>query len=242
MRLPFVVEASSFSETLAKSDFSHPVEYCVANARGKALEVGSRMSSAEATVVLGSDTIVTVSIPLSDDDEGHNADASSACVGGSRIGEWVVLEKPTTEEDARRTLRLLRDGPDHFVVSSVTLTLCGDWERGDAETRVMASRDVLGGTDGSATMKPGVVYSCVSDEGGVMSVTFAEATRVVFDGSVADEALDAYVLSGEPMDKAGSYGIQGLGGSLVRMIEGDYFSVMGLPMSSLARALRPILQ
>jgi septum formation protein len=64
----------------------------------------------------------------------------------------------------------------------------------------------------------------------------------VFDGSVADEALDAYVLSGEPMDKAGSYGIQGLGGSLVRMIEGDYFSVMGLPMSSLARALRPILQ
>jgi septum formation protein len=49
------------------------------------------------------------------------------------------------------------------------------------------------------------------------------------------------VASGEPMDKAGSYGIQGIGGQMVQQITGDYFAVMGLPMHQTSKHLAQAL-
>lgn len=54
-------------------------------------------------------------------------------------------------------------------------------------------------------------------------------TRVLF-GDISDEEIEFYIKSGEPMDKAGSYGIQGIGGFFVKAIEGDYYNVVGLPI------------
>jgi septum formation protein len=56
-----------------------------------------------------------------------------------------------------------------------------------------------------------------------------DVTRVSFRPA-KDELLRAYVATGEPMDKAGAYGIQGYGAALVDRVEGDFFSVMGLPV------------
>jgi septum formation protein len=50
--------------------------------------------------------------------------------------------------------------------------------------------------------------------------------------------IDAYVKSKEPLDKAGAYAIQGLGAVIVEKIEGDYFNVIGLPLSALTEALK----
>lgn len=61
-------------------------------------------------------------------------------------------------------------------------------------------------------------------------------TDVVFK-SLTDEKIKRYIASGEPMDKAGAYGIQGLGAMLVDYIHGDYFNVVGLPVSALADTL-----
>lgn len=63
-----------------------------------------------------------------------------------------------------------------------------------------------------------------------------DVTNVTFR-RLSDEQLEAYVATGEPMDKAGAYGIQGFGAALVDRIEGDFFSVMGLPIRLVLRLM-----
>ncbi|WCK53644.1 Maf family protein [Aneurinibacillus sp. Ricciae_BoGa-3] len=55
------------------------------------------------------------------------------------------------------------------------------------------------------------------------------ATRVFFR-ELSEERIRRYIATGEPMDKAGAYGIQGFGSAFVSRIEGDYFSIVGLPL------------
>lgn len=60
----------------------------------------------------------------------------------------------------------------------------------------------------------------------------AEETRVFFK-DYSEKVMEDYIRTGEPLDKAGAYGIQGHGGVLVKKIEGDYFNVVGLPLELL---------
>ena len=72
-------------------------------------------------------------------------------------------------------------------------------------------------------------------QGGRFSTQF-EKSRVFFRPASREELL-RYIASGEPMDKAGAYGIQGRGALLVERLEGDFFNVMGLPVLRLSRML-----
>ena len=74
----------------------------------------------------------------------------------------------------------------------------------------------------------------------IASRSFVETTRVTFFG-LTDEQIDAYVASGEPLDKAGAYGIQGRGRLLVSGIEGDWANVAGLPVARVVRELEMLL-
>lgn len=69
--------------------------------------------------------------------------------------------------------------------------------------------------------------------------TQVHTTEVTFCPCDTD-TLKAYIATGEPMDKAGAYGIQGYGGLLVDGIQGDYYTVMGLPIAPLGRVLRQL--
>ena len=72
---------------------------------------------------------------------------------------------------------------------------------------------------------------------GAAEAVVEEATRVTF-APLSDNEIDAYIATGEPFDKAGAYGIQGIGGRFVTRIEGCYFNVMGLPLARLWVLLR----
>jgi septum formation protein len=71
------------------------------------------------------------------------------------------------------------------------------------------------------------------------TITFYERTEVTF-WELTDDEIRAYIASGEPADKAGSYGIQMLGSVLVKRINGDYFAVVGLPVSRTKRELKKL--
>ncbi len=67
-------------------------------------------------------------------------------------------------------------------------------------------------------------------------IEHCESTFVTFF-PLGDEEIDAYVASKEPMDKAGAYGIQGVGATLVERVEGDFYTVMGFPLARFVRTL-----
>lgn len=90
---------------------------------------------------------------------------------------------------------------------------------------------------GSLSGRTHAVYTGVTVCRGDQRMTHAERTEVTFRTVTAEE-IHQYVQTGEPLDKAGAYGIQGLGALLVEGIRGDYHNVVGLPVHRLGRMLK----
>jgi septum formation protein len=117
-----------------------------------------------------------------------------------------------------------------------------------ADTIVVVNRKVLGkprDTDDAARMlallsgREHMVTTAVAVSRGKKLRSAVEEVSVRFR-RLRDDEIDAYIATGEPMDKAGAYGIQGYGATIVERIEGDYFAVMGLPIVRLVGLLRDV--
>lgn len=122
--------------------------------------------------------------------------------------------------------------PNHIVLGSDTVVVYKDSILGKpaSEAEAIKTLEMLSG-------KKHQVLTGVALVEGEQVQTFYEKTDVEFWPLTVDE-ITQYVRTGEPMDKAGSYGIQGLGAMFVKNIQGDYFSVVGLPLSRTIRELR----
>lgn len=116
-----------------------------------------------------------------------------------------------------------------------------------ADTIVTLDGEILGkpdGEDGAKKMLSSLsgrtheVYTgyCVMRISDGKTVCNSIKTEVKFK-TLTERKIRSYIESGEPMDKAGAYGIQGLGSMLIEKINGDYFNVVGLPVSALADTL-----
>jgi len=146
-----------------------------------------------------------------------------------RTGDWVLAadtvvfvngeilgkpaDAPDPAADAARMLRLL-SGREHKVITGVCLLDGGQWS------------GASGQKDCAAGHRPSAASSIAS-----------ETTRVWMN-RLSEEEIRDYIAMGEPLDKAGAYGIQGRGAALVERIDGDFFTILGLPLLPLFAWLR----
>jgi len=127
------------------------------------------------------------------------------------VVDEAILGKPIDADDAVRMLRLL-SGRTHQVITGVCLM-----------SRVASRR----GPGGGAASVPDNCDSRTASE-----------TTLVTMSQISDAEIRDYVATGEPMDKAGAYAIQGIGSRWIPRIEGDYSNVVGLPVALVYRMMR----
>lgn len=122
-------------------------------------------------------------------------------------------------------------GPEDIVITADTMVFLDDKRLGKPRDERHAL-EMLTALQG----RRHTVCTGVTVRQGGRSLTEAESTDVFFRPA-SEAELRSYIATGEPMDKAGAYGVQGRGALLVERLEGDFFNVMGLPLLRLARML-----
>ena len=146
------------------------------------------------------------------------------------------------EEPRAHALRLAQQKAASVAARNPTAIVIG------ADTIVVVDGAVLGkpvsGADAERMLRmlsgrAHVVYTAVAVQRAESAASAVEAVTVTFR-TLSDAAIAAYIDTGEPMDKAGAYGIQGFGATIVDRIEGDFFAVMGLPLGQMVRLMGKI--
>ena len=135
----------------------------------------------------------------------------------------VIIGKPKDAKDAVRILSML-SGKTHRVFTGVSVIADIPDENATAQCSIRKKEEIQ--TECSIQEKAEIQTEC-------------SITEVTFESLSPDEIAD-YVNSGDPLDKAGSYGIQGPFGMFVREIRGNYFTVIGMPIPVLYKMLKKI--
>ena len=135
----------------------------------------------------------------------------------------AIIGKPKDAEDAVRILSML-SGKTHRVFTGVSVIADIPDENAAAQCSIREKAEIQ--TECSIREKAEIQTEC-------------SITEVTFETLSPDEITD-YVNSGDPLDKAGSYGIQGPFGMFVREIRGNYFTVIGMPIPVLYKMLKKI--
>ena len=153
------------------------------------------------------------------------------------IDETMEPQKAPFDEVARvsrlKALAVSREADD-LVIAADTIVVCEGRVLGKPHSREQAVSmlELLSGRDHQ------VMTGCTVARGETIQ-TFTEVTDLHFR-PLSDQEITRYVDSGEPMDKAGAYGIQGGAALFCEKIVGDYYNVMGLPVCRLGQVLRAV--
>lgn len=146
-----------------------------------------------------------------------------------------------TEELALCKARKVAEGlddPGSIVIGADTIVILDERVLGkpvDADE----ARRMLGALQGRSHRV--VTGFALVETGTDRYATMHEQTQV-FIRPLADEEIDAYIATGEPLDKAGAYGAQGYGGGFIERVEGCFYNVVGLPLARLTTTLKAFIQ
>ena len=145
-----------------------------------------------------------------------------------RLSPAKLVEKLALDKAQEVFKKLKAKGKQATVLGADTLVFLGSKRLGQPKNARQAKEMLTALSAKSHTVITGLAL--IDEKGKARSGN--ERTRVWFR-KLSEEEIDDYVRGGEPMDKAGAYGIQGEAGKFVKRIEGDYFNVVGLPMARL---------
>ena len=163
------------------------------------------------------------------------ADIDEARLPGESPMELVARLAAEKAEAARATLDA--SPSDGLLVAADTIVWMGDEALGKPEGPEDAARMLRELSGRTHHVSTGVCVLSLAEDGSAEErASFVETTDVTF-WELTDAEIAAYVSTGEPLDKAGAYGIQGAGRLLVERIDGDYSNVVGLPIARLVREL-----
>ena len=148
----------------------------------------------------------------------------------------TIKEKLSPEETVkvlaeRKALSVLEKNENSVVLGCDTVVALGDEILGKPADREDAFKMIKALSGKAHRVCTGV---CIADKN--KTNTFVSVAEVEFY-ELSDETAESYVATGECDDKAGAYGIQGLGGTLVKSIKGDYYAIVGLPYAETVRVL-----
>lgn len=130
---------------------------------------------------------------------------------------------------------------DTIVIGADTIVVSDGSILGKPKDEADAVRMIRSLQGRSHKVYTGVAILDYDDEGKRKSVVHAVETEV-FVNPMSDEEIREYAATGEPLDKAGAYGIQGQFASYIERIDGDYYNVVGLPVSYVYRQLKEIAE
>ncbi|MBO5930277.1 MAG: septum formation inhibitor Maf [Clostridia bacterium] len=147
---------------------------------------------------------------------------------------YFICEQLSLLKASSVAAELKSEGTDAIVIGADTIVVT-DGAIVTKPTDTQDAKNILSSLSGNwHSVFTGVT---VMNTKNAKSETFYVETKVHFI-KLNDADIDAYIKTGEPMDKAGAYGIQGKGAQLIDRIEGDYFNVVGLPICKLAQVLK----
>ena len=167
------------------------------------------------------------------------ADIDEARLPGESPMELVARLAAEKAEAARATLDA--SPSDGLLVAADTIVWMGDEALGKPEGPEDAARMLRELSGRTHHVSTGVCVLRLAEDGSAEErASFVETTDVTF-WELTDAEIAAYVSTGEPLDKAGAYGIQGAGRLLVERIDGDYSNVVGLPVARLVREVTRLM-
>ncbi|MGN1411021.1 MAG: Maf family protein [Oscillospiraceae bacterium] len=151
------------------------------------------------------------------------------------VPNGIPLEKSAEYIAIQKTIAISKNHQDSLVIGCDTMVIIDDTILGKPKDKSNCF-DMLKQLSGKIHSVITGVCVILGDK----KVTFSEETKVKFY-NLSDEEIWKYIATGEPFDKAGGYGIQGYGSLLVEKINGDYFNIVGLPISRLNQTLKNFL-